>query len=91
MNTPLMTIQNEKVIISSCKTSKWIRSSTENDRTEKCWNECRGGKCSLCDKNGNDGYCCRRDSRNINGLCSDEAILASSAFYHTCVYGKLNN
>ena len=90
MKTPLISIQDEKVIVSSCK-PKWITSNAENDKTENCWDQCRGGKCSHCDINGNEGYCCRQDSGTFNGLCPDQAILASSTFHHSCVHGRLNN
>ena len=85
IQTPLITIKNENVIVSSCKTTKWIRNDEENDRTENCYKECLGGKCSSCDKNGSEGYCCRRGF--FDG-CPDQAILAASAFHHSCVHGE---
>ena len=86
MKTPLITIQNENIIVSSCKTSKWVRNDKENDRTENCYDKCHGGKCSACNKNGNEGYCCRQ---GIFDGCPDQAILAASPLHHSCVHGKL--
>ena len=91
VTTPLITIQNEKVVASQCKSSKWIRNNfDDDDLSESCFDQCgkKGGKCSVCDADGNEGFCCRGDLMSYNGNCPDAAIMASPNSRYTCVHGK---
>ena len=47
-------------------------------RDEDCWYVCgkRGGSCSVCQINGDDGYCCSQTKLNLNGDCPTEAVNA---------------
>ena len=69
--------------------SKWIKNNLDTyDATDKCFQNCNGaGKCSYCDMNGNDGYCCSGDSIS---KCPDQAIIVSHRFNHECVHQDLN-
>ena len=56
---------------------------------ENCWANCgrKSGKCSFCDIDGLNGYCCKRDYLD-NGDCPSAAILNSPTSHHRCVHGK---
>ena len=47
-------------------------------RDEDCWYVCgeKGGSCSACQLNGDDGYCCSQTKLNSNGNCPTEAVNA---------------
>ena len=47
-------------------------------RDEDCWYVCgeKGGSCSACHLNGDDGYCCSQTKLNSNGNCPTEAVNA---------------
>ena len=91
MRTSLITIQNEKVITSQCTVSTWTRNNpNDEDRSESCLTKCgrKDGKCSVCDIDGNEGFCCRGSSKYSNGNCPDQAIIVSPYARHACVHGK---
>ena len=47
-------------------------------RDEDCWYVCgeKGGSCSECQLNGDDGYCCSQTKLDLNGDCPNEAVNA---------------
>ena len=65
-------------------------------RDEDCWYVCgeKGGSCSACKLNGDDGYCCSQTRLDLNGDCPTEAVNAiissSDSEMHQCVR-KINS
>ena len=45
----------------------------------------KGGSCSACQLNGDDGYCCSQTKLNLNGDCPTEAVDAMTSFSDTVV------
>ena len=91
VKTPWITIQNDTITASQCNKSTWTRNNlNNNDLSESCWDECdrKGGKCHVCDIDGNEGFCCKKDFMSHNGNCPDQAIMASSNSSYACVHGK---
>ena len=67
-------------------------------RDEDCWYICggKGGSCSACKLNDDDGYCCSQTKLDLNGDCPTEAVDAiisssdSVIEMHQCVR-KINS
>ena len=59
-----------------------------------CFSHCghKSGKCTFCDVDGLNGYCCRNNYFK-NGDCPHSAILSAPKNQHGCVHskGKINN
>ena len=75
-------------LIENDSVSGWARKNTSYVGST-CWDDCGGGKCATCDKNGKEGYCCRAQSANYNGDCPDQALIAlhrGSVAGHECVH-----
>ena len=62
------------------------------DDPKKCFYKCGGksGKCSYCNDNGVEGYCCRNDFED-NGDCPDQAMIVAPFKRHSCVHQSNSN